>query len=139
MRGNCTTEDEPGTSSSCMLVQPDESLDLFAVVRQEGQGDGLDADPLLRASPHDRRGPVRACLMRGRRARRQSRARSEALEAVFNFDSCRSMRRKNERLASLVGEPMHYRCTTAQPDAWSSLVISRWRRSPLRRSGVAAP
>ena len=30
---------------------------------------------------------MRACLMRGRRARRQSRARSEALEAVSNFDS----------------------------------------------------
>ena len=34
MRGNCTTEDEPGTASYCMLVQPEESLDLFAVVRQ---------------------------------------------------------------------------------------------------------
>jgi len=35
MRGNCTTEDEPGTASCCMLVQPEKSLDLFAVVRQE--------------------------------------------------------------------------------------------------------
>src|SRR5262249_53259448 len=36
MRGNCTTEDEPGTASYCMLVQPKESLDLLAVVRQVG-------------------------------------------------------------------------------------------------------
>jgi len=36
MRGNCTTEDEAGTVSYCMLVQPNESLDLFAGVRQEG-------------------------------------------------------------------------------------------------------
>src|SRR5262249_44705825 len=45
MRGNCTTEDEPrDTASYCMLVQPEESLDLFAVVCQERWGDGLDAD-----------------------------------------------------------------------------------------------
>src|SRR5262245_33117782 len=31
---HCTTEDEPGTASSCMLVQPRGSLDLFEVVRQ---------------------------------------------------------------------------------------------------------
>src|SRR5262245_27795127 len=36
MRGHCTTEDEPGTASYFMLVQPKESLDLFAVVRQGG-------------------------------------------------------------------------------------------------------
>ena len=36
MRGNCTTEDEPGTTDYFMLVQPNESLDLFAVVRQGG-------------------------------------------------------------------------------------------------------
>jgi hypothetical protein len=36
MRGNCTTEDEPGTARHLMLVQPEDSLDLFAVVRQEG-------------------------------------------------------------------------------------------------------
>jgi hypothetical protein len=36
MRGNCTTDDEPGTANYCMFVQPEESLDLFAVVRQEG-------------------------------------------------------------------------------------------------------
>jgi hypothetical protein len=36
MRGNCITEDEPGTANCCMLVQPDESLDLFAVIRPEG-------------------------------------------------------------------------------------------------------
>jgi len=35
MRGNCTTEDEPGITDYFMLVQPRESLDLFAVVRQE--------------------------------------------------------------------------------------------------------
>jgi hypothetical protein len=34
MRGNCTTEDEPGIASCCMLVKPEESLDLFAVVCQ---------------------------------------------------------------------------------------------------------
>jgi len=33
MRGNCTTEDEPGNADYFMLVQPRESLDLFAVVR----------------------------------------------------------------------------------------------------------
>jgi hypothetical protein len=36
MRGHCTTEDEPGTASYFMLVQPNESLDLFEVVRQGG-------------------------------------------------------------------------------------------------------
>ena len=35
MRGNCTTEDEPGNADYFMLIQPRESLDLFAVVRQE--------------------------------------------------------------------------------------------------------
>jgi len=39
MRGNCTTEDEPGTAV-CMLVQPKKSLDPFVVVRQEGLGGG---------------------------------------------------------------------------------------------------
>ena len=38
MRGHCTTEDEPGITDYVMLVQPRESLDLFAVVRQEGSG-----------------------------------------------------------------------------------------------------
>jgi len=36
MRGNCTTEDEPGTTDYFMLVQPNESLDLLEVVRQGG-------------------------------------------------------------------------------------------------------
>ena len=40
MRGHCTTEDEPGTASYFMLVQPNESLDLFAVVRQGGADAG---------------------------------------------------------------------------------------------------
>jgi hypothetical protein len=35
MRGHCTTEDEQVTASYCMFVQPEKSLDLFAVVRQE--------------------------------------------------------------------------------------------------------
>ena len=34
MRSHCTTEDEPGAASYCMFVQPEKSLDLFAVVRQ---------------------------------------------------------------------------------------------------------
>jgi hypothetical protein len=36
MRSHYTTEDEPGTASYRMLVQPEQSLDLFAVVRHEG-------------------------------------------------------------------------------------------------------
>ena len=38
MRGNCTTEDEPGTADYDMLVHPRESLAAFEVVRQEGAG-----------------------------------------------------------------------------------------------------
>ena len=34
MRGHCTTEDERDIAAYDMLVQPEESLDLFAVVRQ---------------------------------------------------------------------------------------------------------
>jgi hypothetical protein len=51
----CAATAPPKTSrvlaSYCMLVQPEESLDLFAVVRQEGWGDGLDGGHALRASP----------------------------------------------------------------------------------------
>jgi hypothetical protein len=39
MRGNCTTNDELG-ANYCMFVQPEESLDLFAVVRQEAETTG---------------------------------------------------------------------------------------------------
>jgi len=35
MRGHCTTEDEPGTASYCMLVQPDQSLALFGILRED--------------------------------------------------------------------------------------------------------
>jgi len=38
MRGNCTTEDEPGTADYDMLVHPRESLAAFEVVRQESAG-----------------------------------------------------------------------------------------------------
>jgi hypothetical protein len=34
MRGNCITEDEPGTTSYCMFAQPDRSLSRFGAVRQ---------------------------------------------------------------------------------------------------------
>jgi len=36
MRGHCTTEDEPDTPSYCMALQPKESLDPLAVLRQRG-------------------------------------------------------------------------------------------------------
>ena len=48
MRGSCTTEDEPGTASYCMLVQPEESLDLFAVVRQPGRNESCSRN----TAPH---------------------------------------------------------------------------------------
>jgi hypothetical protein len=34
MRGNCTTEDEPGTASYDMLVPPTDSLVLFVFLRE---------------------------------------------------------------------------------------------------------
>src|SRR5262245_60854924 len=49
MRGDCTTEDEPGTASYDMLVQPRESLDLFAVVRQGDELLGLGVNPNVRS------------------------------------------------------------------------------------------
>jgi hypothetical protein len=41
MRGNCTTEDEPGNVDYFMLVQPRESLALFRPFRE---GDRLNGD-----------------------------------------------------------------------------------------------
>jgi len=49
MRGDCTTEDEPGTASYDMLVQPRESLDPFAVVRQGDELLGLGVNPNVRS------------------------------------------------------------------------------------------
>jgi hypothetical protein len=52
MRGHCTTEDEPGTASYSMLVQPRQSLALFRPFRE---GDGLNGD----------RAPAGIALMEG--------------------------------------------------------------------------
>jgi len=73
MRGNCTTEDEPGTASYDMLVQPEESLRPLR---------GRSPGALTRRAERDRApagiallqdGPVRrTCLRRGRSARAYS-------------------------------------------------------------------